>query len=67
MMSILACNSKTFQQPGNSQGMLSQEWVAIRTILHLPDSVMGIASITEGTQRFTMSCLLEWCESLSLW
>ena len=24
---------KTFQQPGNSQGVLSQEWTAIRTIL----------------------------------
>ena len=25
------------QQPGNSQGMLSQDWAAIRTILCLPD------------------------------
>ena len=40
--SILA--SKTFQQPGNSHGMLSQAWAAIRTILPLP--MLGY--ITEG-------------------
>ena len=33
--------------------MLSQESAAIWTILHLPDGY-----ITEGTQRFTMRCLL---------
>ena len=25
------------QKPGNSQGMLSQEWAAIRTMFRLPD------------------------------
>ena len=35
ILSILAI--KTFQQPGNPQGMLYQEWAAIRTILRLPD------------------------------
>ena len=33
--------------------MLSQEWAATRTILHLPNGY-----ITEGTQRFTMRSLL---------
>ena len=33
--SILAI--KTFQQPGNSQGVLYQEWAAITSVLCLPD------------------------------
>lgn len=32
---------KTLLQPGNSQGMVSQEWVAIRAILRLPDAMMS--------------------------
>ena len=47
---ILFLASKTFQRPGNSQGMC-QEWATIRTILHLPDGY-----ITEGTQRCLLMC-----------
>ena len=28
---------KTFQQPGNSQGMLYPEWATIRAVLRLPN------------------------------
>ena len=47
LATVLFLLSLFFQNPGNSQGMLHQEWAAIRTSLRLPDE-------KEKTQMFTL-------------
>ena len=50
-LSILA--SKTFLQPGNSQGMLSQEWAAIRSIW--PDTDTSLVREWQGGAGYLLA------------
>ena len=42
---VVYSSIKTFQLPGNSQGMLYQEWAAIRTVLCLPDEEQKVKTV----------------------